>query len=312
MAAKKCVMPAFLRPKDKVVIVSPSGAVDPSLIDGACATLISWGLVPVVGAYAKGKRDRFSGTDEERLFDLQQALDDPSVAAILCGRGGYGALRIVDKLDFTKFKQNPKWIIGFSDITALHARVAKEGFASLHGVMAKALACWEESESAVELLRNTLMGNRPTYCIESHKKNQKGSAIGQLVGGNLSLLYALQGTPYAIDPKGKILFIEDLSERMYHIDRMIQNLRLAGVFQKIEGLIVGQFTDIDEDTSFGSVENIVLSALEGRKIPVAFNFPVGHVDNNFPLMHGADVALEVNKEEATLRFALPIQSKPLL
>jgi muramoyltetrapeptide carboxypeptidase len=304
---KSCVFPAFLQKKDKVAIVSPSGSVDPELIDGACSTLISWGLVPVVGAYAKGKHHRFAGTDEQRIFDMQQALDDPSISAILCGRGGYGMSRIVDKLDFKLFKQRPKWIIGFSDITALHARIEKEGYASIHGVMAKALAHAENNQLAVESLRRMLMPeNSSVYHIESRKENRKGEALGRLVGGNLSLLYALQGTPYAIQPEGKILFIEDLSERMYHIDRMIQTLRLAGVFKKISGLIVGQFTDIDPDDSFGSVENIVLNALEGRKIPVAFNFPVGHVTDNVALLHGADVRLMVNKDGADLQFVSPL------
>lgn len=304
MAVKDCVRPAFLRPKDKVAIVSPSGAVDPALIDGACKTLISWGLVPVVGAYAKGKNGRFAGTDEQRLFDLQQAMDDPSVAAILCGRGGYGALRIVDKLDFTQFSKRPKWLIGFSDITALHSRFEKEGYASIHGVMAKALAHQEDNKKSVSTLKNLLFGKENTYKIAAGKRyNQKGFATGELVGGNLSLLYALTGTPYAIQPEGKILFIEDLSERMYHIDRMVQNLRLSGVFDKIEGLVIGQFADIEPDRSMNrTLEEIFLDAVKGRNIPVAFGFPVGHVTDNRALIHGTKVNLEVNESGSVLSY----------
>ena len=298
--------PKFLKPKDRVAIVSPAGAVDADLIDGACQTLISWGLVPVVGSYAKGRCNRFSGTDDQRLFDLQQALDDPTIAAILCGRGGYGTLRIVDKLDFSQFAKSPKWVIGFSDITALHARIEKEGFASLHGVMAKALAHSSDNCLAVEALHRALFA-LPSYHEQRNEMNVKGEALGELVGGNLSLLYALQGTPYAIQPKGKILFIEDLSERMYHIDRMIQALRIAGVFRGIEGLIVGRFTDIDADAAFGSVEQVVMNALDGRRIPVAFNFPVGHITDNMPLVHGADARLKIDSEKSVwLTFSEPI------
>lgn len=297
--------PRLLKPKDRVAIVSPAGAVEPDLIDGACSTLIAWGYVPVVGSHAKGKSHRFSGTDEERLFDLQQAMDDPSISAILCGRGGYGTLRIVDKLDFTEFSKHPKWVIGFSDITALHARIEKEGFASIHGVMAKALAHSEENVYATEALRRSMV-TLPSYEVEPTQGNIPGRAIGEVVGGNLSLLYSLLGTPYAIQPKGKILFIEDLSERMYHIDRMIQALRIAGVFREIEGLIVGRFADIDPDSSFGSVEKIVLNALEGRKIPVCLDFPLGHIKYNMPLWHGAEATLEIDSESSVLRYVEPI------
>ncbi|MBR0502496.1 MAG: LD-carboxypeptidase [Paludibacteraceae bacterium] len=304
MAVKDCIRPAFLRPKDKVAIVSPAGAVDPALIDGACATLISWGLVPVVGAYAKGKYGRYAGSDEQRLFDLQQAMDDPSIAAILCGRGGYGALRIVDKLCFKGFAQRPKWLIGFSDITTLHSRFEKEGFASIHGVMAKALAHQSDNKKAVTSLKNMLFGKEVSYKVTKGKKyNRAGVATGELVGGNLSLLYALTGTPYAVRPEGKILFIEDLSERMYHIDRMVQNLRLSGIFDGIKGLVLGQFADIEPDRSMNqTLEEIFLAAVGDRDIPIAFGFPFGHVTDNRALMHGAPVELKVREEGAELSF----------
>lgn len=298
------IIPQYLRRGDRVAIVSPSGAVDPELIDGACETLRMWGLQPVLGQTAKGRHGRFSGTDEERLADLQWAMDSPEFAAILCGRGGYGAVRIVDKLRFDGIRQYPKWLIGFSDITAFHARFFDEGIASAHAVMAKAIAHADDNVEAVESLRKLLFGERVHYVSYSNEKsvyNRSGYATGELVGGNLSLLYALQGTPYALQPQGKVLFIEDLSERLYHIDRMMQNLRLSGVFEEINGLVVGQFTNIDADPSFGqNIEEIILSAVGDREIPVAFNFPVGHVSDNWALPHGVTAHLEVQGDFFTL------------
>lgn len=288
--------PKYLTPGDRVAVVSPSGALDPDLIDEACEALRKWRLVPVVGEFAKGKYGRFAGTDQQRLQDLQWAMDDPTISAILCGRGGYGVIRIVDQLDFSKFRESPKWLIGFSDITALHARFESEGFPSLHAVMARAIAHPEENRTAVRKLKKILFGEKMDYqsVPKKSKYNRAGKAQGKLVGGNLSLIYALQGTPYAVDAQNNILFVEDLSERLYHIDRMVQNLRLSGVFEKISGLVVGQFSDIPKDPSFKqTIEEIFLSAVGERQIPIVFNFPVGHVENNWPLVHGANVNLEV-------------------
>lgn len=299
--------PKYLVPGDRVAMVSPSGALDPDLIDEACETLRKWGLIPIVGDFAKGRFGRFSGCDQERLSDLQKAMDDPRVSAIICGRGGYGALRIVDQLDFSEFAKNPKWLVGFSDITALHARFQSEGFPSIHGVMAKAIAKTSENRSAVRRLKKILFGEKMKYQFvpKKMKYNKEGSAQGHLVGGNLSLIYALQGTPYAVAPENNILYVEDLSERLYHVDRMVQNLRLSGVFEKINGLIVGQFSDIEKDPSLRmNLEEIFLSAVGNRNIPIAFNFPVGHVTDNWPLVNGAKVEFQVlNGEKREIRLS---------
>lgn len=286
--------PPYLKAGDKVAIVSPAGAVVPELIDEAAETLRSWGYQPVLGRSSQGKCGRFSGSDDERLADLQWAMDDPSIRAVLCGRGGYGCVRIVDRLDFQGFKKSPKWLIGFSDITILHAAISLHGFQSMHGAMAKALAHSAGNWDAVSALRRCLKGEQLSYDMPSCRLNRDGMAKGTLVGGNLSILYGLRATPFDISPKGKILFIEDISERPYHIDRMMHNLKLSGVLAQISGLLVGEFTDIDEDPSFGqTVKEIVASAVSEYDYPVAFNFPVGHGTTNLPVVHGAEVQLTV-------------------
>ncbi|MBO4804971.1 MAG: LD-carboxypeptidase [Paludibacteraceae bacterium] len=297
------IRPPYLKVGDKVAIVSPAGAVSPDLIDGAAETLRSWGFVPVLGNSSKGRNGRFSGSDEERAADLQWALDDPSIRAILCGRGGYGTVRIIDRLDFSSFERNPKWVIGFSDITILHAALANRGFQSVHGVMARALAHTAGNWDAVSALRRCLQGDLLSYQMPSSPLNRDGVAKGTLVGGNLSILYGLRATPYDISPKGKILFIEDISERPYHIDRMMHNLKLSGVLSQISGLLVGEFTDIEEDASFGmTVNEIVADAVSEYGYPVAFNFPVGHGTTNQPVFHGAEVQLTVADGVARLDY----------
>ena len=299
------IRPHFLKTGDKVAIVSPSGAIDPELIDGAADLLKSWGFCPVLGKYAKGRCGRFSGTDEQRLSDLQWAMDDPSIRAILCGRGGYGTVRIVDKLDFSKFAESPKWMIGFSDITILHWAFCAHGFQSLHAVMAKAMCHYETNMGSVEAMREILMGDMSEiYNMPSHKLNRNGQASGTLFGGNLSVLYGLRGTSIDVAQNGGILFIEDLAERPYHIDRMMQNLRLSGVLDNISGLIVGRFSDIEEDPLFfvKTVEEIIASAVEGHDYPVLFGFPVGHEDINVPLVHGANISLSVSDEGSEVRY----------
>lgn len=292
------VRPDFLRRGDKVAIVSPAGPVDPMLIDGACARLREWGYVSQVGFTAKGKFGRFSASDEDRLADLQQAMDDPSVSAILCGRGGYGCLRIVDKLDFGEFGKHPKWLIGFSDITALHASFQQHGFASVHGAMARAL---EANSDSAQALRDLLRGEEMRCVVEDASfYNRLGEVSAPISGGNLSLLYAMRGTPLDVDMRGKILFIEDLAERMYHIDRMINNLRLGGVLEHLAGLVVGCFSDIPEDDTLISAEKVIADAVAGYDYPVLFGVPVGHEGFNWPIVEGAEYKLSVTQQGGTL------------
>lgn len=291
-----------LQPNDLVRIVSPSGVIDPSFIEGAAKVLSSWGLQVQEGACCREKYGRFAGTEAQRIADLQQALDDPDAKAILCSRGGYGLAQIVDRLDFSAFCQNPKWLIGFSDVTVLHNAVTNLGFPSVHAIMAKHLTELNADSKAVAGLKNLLFGNLPEYIIPAHPQNRSGKATGKLIGGNLSVIYGLRGTPFDLPYEGNILFIEDIAERPYHIDRMLQNLRLGGVFQKISGLVVGQFSDCDEDPLMNkSIEEIIHEALNESDIPVMFNFPAGHVDDNRPLVMGCSATMIVSASECQLK-----------
>ena len=293
------IYPSFLKANDKVVILSPSGKIEAQWVEGLKAVLESYGLVVSVAQHTLCAKGRFAGTDNERIQDLQEAINDAQVKAIFCSRGGYGLARIIDKIDFSALKSAAKWIVGFSDITALHNALSRVGVASIHGIMAKHITLKAEG---LDNLMTMLFGGNVAYEVPAHEFNKVGEAEGELIGGNLSVLYGLRGTPFDLDYKGKILFIEDLGERLYHIDRMMQNLRLGGVFAQISGLVVGQFTDIDEDDSFsGGVYGVIRDAVKDYDIPVCFNFPAGHVDNNQPLKMGANYKLEVLKDKAILK-----------
>ena len=291
-----------LQPNDLVRIISPSGVIDPGYIDGAKNTLSSWGLRVQEGSYCRKKYGRFAGAEAQRIADLQQALDDPDTKAILCSRGGYGLAQIVDKLDFTTFCSHPKWLIGFSDVTVLHNAITNLVFPSVHAIMAKHLTELNADSEAVAGLKNLLFGDFPEYVIPAHPQNRLGKATGKLIGGNLSVIYGLRGTPFDLPYEGNILFVEDIAEKPYHIDRMLQNLRLGGVFQKISGFVVGQFSDCDEDPLMNkSIEEIISGALARTSIPVVFNFPAGHVDDNRPLMLGAETILTVNSDVVIIK-----------
>ena len=293
------IYPSFLKANDKVVILSPSGKIEAQLVEGLKAVLESYGLVVSVAQHTLCAKGRFAGADNERIQDLQEAINDAQVKAIFCSRGGYGLARIIDKIDFSALKSAAKWIVGFSDITALHNALSRVGVASIHGIMAKHITLKAEG---LDNLMTMLFGGNVAYEVPAHEFNKVGEAEGELIGGNLSVLYGLRGTPFDLDYKGKILFIEDLGERLYHIDRMMQNLRLGGVFAQISGLVVGQFTDIDEDDSFsGGVYGVIRDAVKDYNIPVCFNFPAGNVDNNQPLKMGANYKLEVLKDKAILK-----------
>ena len=295
--------PPYLKSNDQIRIVSPSGNIEPKYIVGAKKTLSSWGLNVTEGKFARTKYGRFAGTEAQRIADLQEALDDPSVNAILCSRGGYGVAQIIDKLDFSTFAKSPKWLIGFSDITILHNAISNLGVASIHGIMAKHLTQFPADSIHVQKCREILFGQMPTYVVPKHRLNKVGIAQGKLIGGNLSVLIGLRGSQFDLDYKNNILFIEDIAERPYHIDRMMQNLRFSGALAQLSGLVVGQFSDCDEDPLMKkSVAQIIASAVSEYDYPVCFNFPAGHVDNNFPLKLGETVQFEVTKRAVILTF----------
>ena len=292
-----------LKPNDQIRIVSPSGVINSEFIDGAKKMLTSWGLNATEGQFARAEYGRFAGTKEQRIADLQAALDDTEVKAILCSRGGYGLAQIVDKLDFSKFAQSPKWLIGFSDITILHNVITNLEIPSIHSIMAKHLTELPADSNQISSLKNILLGTLPTYSVQPHDSNRMGTATGKLIGGNLSVLMALRGSRFDLQYENSILFIEDIAEQPYHIDRMMQNLRFSGALAQIKGLVVGQFSDCDEDPRMmQTVTEIIADSIKEYDYPVCFNFPAGHVDYNLPLLLGANSELNVNKSESKLIF----------
>ena len=280
-------------------IISPSGHLDPSLIDIAAARLRAWGYKVSEGAHARDEWGRFAGTDDHRLADIINALNDTSVDLILCARGGYGLQRIIDRIP-----PITKPILGFSDITALHQLSALSSQPSVHGIMCKHIATLPEDSEPIVALRRILRGEPVEYTLPSHPLNRIGTVSAPIVGGNLSVLYGLQATPYGLQTTpSPILLIEDICERHYHIDRMIRNLRLSGVLANISGLIVGQFTDCDDDPSMpGSVYQTINEAVADYNYPVLFNAPVGHVERNLPLWLNTPATLSVTPNGASLRF----------
>ena len=281
-------------------IISPSGAIDPAYIDRAAARLRSWGHEVSEGLFARGTNGRFAGTDEERLQDLTEALADPSVDCILCSRGGYGLQRIIDRVPAGYDKP----VIGFSDITALHCLWAQQNSPSLHSIMCKHVATLPEDSDPMVYLRKALDGEPLFYTVPAHPLNRQGNATAPVKGGNLSVLYGLQGTPYALQntTEGSILLIEDICERHYHIDRMMRNLRMSGLLASLSGLVVGQFSDCDDDPGMKcTVYETIKEAVADYDYPVVFNAPFGHVAYNLPLWLGRPVSLSVTSEGATIR-----------
>ena len=291
--------PPALKTGSRVALVSPSGAVEPALVEQAAGLLRTWGLEPVTAPHALGRYHRFAAPDDDRTADLQAALDDDRIDAVWCTRGGYGLCRIIDRLRFDRFARHPKWVIGFSDITCLHGALTAQGFGSVHGVMCKQLAQLPDSR-AVEAVRDILFGGNISYRVDPHPGNRPGRVTGLLTGGNLSVLNGLAGTPFGKIPDGAILLLEDLCEAPYHIDRMIRRMRLSGQLARLGGIVAGQFTELDADDSFPDAYGILLEALGDISIPVACNFPVGHVDNNLPLVLGAPATLSVTDKGASL------------
>ncbi len=296
------IYPPSLKHGDTIGIVAPAGRIDPKIVEKACLRLEESGFKTKVSLHVNQHHYNFSSTDENRLHDLQVMMDDKEIKAILCTRGGYGSIRIIDQLDFTEIKKYPKWLIGFSDITVLHSAFQKNGIVSIHGPMCKSFLNYTETSSDIDVLFSFLSGELPQYIVNPHSFNKEGVSKGVLVGGNLSLIQSLRGTPYDFDAEGKILFIEDLSEYLYHLDRIMNSLRIGGVLEKLSGLVVGQFTELkDNETPFGqTIEEIIYSSVSFYDYPVAFNFPSGHIETNYPLILGCEMELKVTKSEVSL------------
>lgn len=298
----------FLKPGDKVGILSPARKISPEDVAPAMASLQEWGLVPVLGTHIYSVSNQFAGTDAERAADMQNMLDDPEIKAILFSRGGYGCLRIADQIDFSVLKQNPKWLIGFSDLTAFSAAMLEAGIASIHGPMCISWNGKTSDPIARGHLREVLTGNIPQYSyVPVHPDAcRTGQGSGRLVGGNLSILSQLIGTRHDLDTKGCILFIEDIDEYLYHLDRMMVHLKRAGKLKNLAGLIVGGFSDVkDNEIPFGAtIEEIVRDAVGESDFPICFGFPTGHWPTNYPLIVGAKATLSVSHSKVELTMAI--------
>lgn len=297
--------PDFLKEGDQAAIVSPAGKLEKKFLDNAKRHFNEWGIEVVAGKNAAKSYHQFAGEDNQRAEDLQKALNDPDIKAIFCSRGGYGSARIINKLDFSEFVKHPKWLVGFSDITVFHNYINnKLKIASLHAVMPVKFPEFPKTDAAIESVRKFLSGGKYQISMSTNIKNKTGKAKGIITGGNLSLLYSLRGTTHDFDYKDKILFIEEVDEYMYHIDRMMNNLYMGDKFRNIRGLIVGKFSKIkDNKTSFGkSVSEIILDYVKDFNFPVCFDFPAGHVKKNMALPFGCEAELIVEKNSCSLKF----------
>lgn len=296
--------PPFLMPGDKVAVVSPASIINPDYVKGAVDMLERWSLGVAVEPHCLGCAGAYSGSVDERLDDFRKALYDPQVKAILCSRGGYGAVHLLDGLA-DDIVRNPKWIIGFSDISALHALCVNRGLMSLHASMCKHLTEEPTGDRCTQYLRQILFGDIPQYREAPHPMNRCGEAQGMLVGGNMAVLCGLIGTPYDIFRPGSVLFIEDIGEAPYKIERMLYQLKLAGRLASLSGLIVGRFTEYTENEGLGgTLYELIWHMVEEYDYPVCFDFPVGHVADNLPLIEGSEVKFSVSKQSVDLSFCI--------
>lgn len=295
------IYPAPLKPGDKIAVLSPAGPIRETVVDSAVTVMRDMGYEVVVYPHTFGKNGHFSGTTDERYADLEAALTDPEIRAIVCSRGGYGVVHNLDRLGRLPLRDDPKWIVGFSDISALHALMASKGIASVHASMTAHIGLGaDDRDNAV--LFEILRGKMPHYTFAGSPYNHPGYAEGRLLGGNLAVIADLINTPFDIIHEGTILFIEDVSEPIYKIERILYQLRLSGILPNLKGLIIGQFTDYNPDENHGSMEEMIAEMVAPYDYPIAFGAPIGHVDHNIPLVEGAMAVLNVGKDATTLKL----------
>ncbi len=310
IAQKKLITPPYLKTGDTIAILAPAGILKSrqATIQKAKKLAESWGLKVVLGKNMFNNGNHFAGTDDERCQDFQDALDDKNIKAIWAARGGYGSVRILDKLDFTKFKQNPKWIIGYSDITAFHNHIHNLGVETIHGMMATSLE--EEPSAIIETkasFKKALFGEKISYSVTSSKYNRVLSSKeikGQLIGGNLAILTSMLGSDSQLNTEGKILFVEEIGEYKYSIDRMLQSLKRANYFTKVKGVVVGNMSSIKKNTTKwgSSIEQLILDAIP-EDIPIVFDFPAGHEADNRALIFGRKVHLTVGSKQYSVNIS---------
>jgi muramoyltetrapeptide carboxypeptidase len=299
----KFTKPTYLKKGDTIMIVAPAGFVpDSTEIEPGIALAKSWGLEVIVGNNAFKKHNHFAGTDAERQSDLQFALDNNNIKAIWCSRGGYGTVRIIDQIDFTAFEQHPKWVVGFSDITTLHSTIHNLGIATIHATMPGGMK--RASDEAKQTLYKALFGYSYDLEIPTNPLNKMGNAKGVLIGGNLSILNSMIGSFSEVNMNGKILFIEDVGEDLYRVDRMMYTLKRTGALKNLKGLIVGDFDyDVEKDTLFGGTHReIILNVVKDYNFPVLFDFPAGHVRDNRALIFGKEIHIEVNETVSKVSY----------
>ena len=296
------ITPPFLKKGDTIAIVSTARKNIDDNLQPAIDLMKSWGLEVVIGKTIGLDTNQLAGTDEQRAEDFQHQMDNPNIKAIWCVRGGYGTVRMLDLLNFTKFKQHPKWIVGFSDVTVLHNHLNTMGYKSIHGIMP--ISTLSSTAQAKETLRIALFGGNLKYTVDSFYMNRLGIASGELVGGNLSILYSVLGSPSAIDCHDKILFLEDLDEYLYHVDRMMMNLKRNGCLESIKGILVGSMTKMkDNEIPWGkNALEIIDDVTKKYNIPILYNFPAGHIQDNRALIMGNKVTLEVKADCSAVVF----------
>jgi len=300
--AQSVKIPPYLKKGDTIGILATARKVDMAPLQAGIKLMESWGLHVVIGKTIGLDNDQLAGADWQRATDLQQMMDNPAIKAIWCAKGGYGTVRLIERLDFTKFKKKPKWFVGFSDATVLHSHINNLDIATLHGMVA--ISVGRATPEAIESFRKALFGEKLSYSLPAHKFNKPGKVTGELVGGNLSVLYSIIGSPSEADYKGKIIFIEDLDEYLYHIDRMMMNLKRNDYFKNVKGIIIGGMTKMrDNDIPWGhDALEIIKDITKEYNIPICFNFPAGHIQDNRALVFGSQVTMDVTATGTKITF----------
>ncbi|MGE0567174.1 MAG: LD-carboxypeptidase [Bacteroidia bacterium] len=293
--------PEFLKEGDTILLIATARARDKKQIQPAVKLLQSWGLKVIEGKNLYKKHHQFAGTDEERIEDLQWAINHPKAKAVLVAGGGYGTVRLIDKVDFSALKKNPKWFAGYSDVTVLHSKLLSEKINCIHSTLAFQLA---DDAKGAESLKKILFGQIDDITIKPNKLNQTGTTEGKIIGGNLSILYSLSGSPDDVNTKNKILFIEDIDEQLYHIDRMMMQLKRSGKLDKLKGVIVGGMTDMkDNAVPFGkTAEEIIRDVLDEFEYPICFDFPAGHIKNNQAFILGKKIKMDVSEKQVIINY----------
>ena len=300
-------MPPFLKAGDTIAVISPSSTPDSLTVAKGCDALSAWGFVPIVGTHALDNYHNFAGKADERASDLLWALRDSTVKAIMCSRGGDGAVQVIRHIPLCEFRRHPKWILGFSDATALHSAEVSAGVMSIHSTMCDGISAQGRRDSVNAILRRLLLGEMPRYQVPAHPLNQQGEAEGILVGGNFSVFCGLAGSDYDFlnrADEGLILFFEDTGESMSKVDRMLHQLEIRGILSKLKGIVVGHFSKYKSpENDFADMYEMLLEYLQHMNIPVCYDFPVGHHSTyNYPLIEGCKVRFKVDSEGTTLMF----------